>query len=446
MSTTNRVFQGHAASDTHFASKGPIGLPQTWRDMIARHSGLLRGYSWALGGSVGRLVISLAYFIAIANALSIADFGLFATASATGVVLSRVAALGFYSPLYRIATVKPRLIGTYALGYVAALGLSLPLVALGGAIAFALVFAGEMTVRVFCLIVVAEALLWRSTEIIIIVCNGMGRFARAALLLVIGSSLRAAFAVGFAVTGQSSLSLWAWAYLAANAIALAIGLSAFFPRSTLRWRPQLYLRRWQDSLSVAGAEILFYLQSELGKLLVLAIGGPLTAGIYAIIMRLVDLTALPIRSFNMMLVQMTMRSRQVVSAPRTRMLIEAGVAAVSTAGLLFFAGVLALYPTVLGSNVAEAAPLLILVLVVPAARNLIEYQAELLYATGRTFRRAVNLAIIGLCQAAMLASLLAAFPTIDAWVPLLNPVFVALYVLSVFLTYPALRGAAPQPI
>ena len=39
--------------------------------------------------------------------LSIADFGLFATASATGVMLSRILAFGYITALYRTATVRP---------------------------------------------------------------------------------------------------------------------------------------------------------------------------------------------------------------------------------------------------------------------------------------------------------------------------------------------------
>lgn len=421
-------------------------MPQTWLDFIARHIRIVRGYIWALSGSAGRLVISLAYFVAIANALSIGDFGLFATASATGIVLSRITAMGFSSPLYRVATVKPRLIGCYSMGYLAALVLSLPLVAIAALVAYLLVFAADMSAGVFALFIIAETLFWRSVEIVMIVNNGMGRFARAAILVVIGSSMRAAAAVSFSLLGHTSLGLWGYYYLVANGLVMVIGLVLFYPRSSLRWRPALYLRRWRDSLSVAGAEILFYLQSELDKLLVLAIGGPVTAGIYAIIMRLVDLTALPIRTFNMMLVQTIMRSRETIASIKMRAMIEAGVAAVSTAALLFFAAFLTLYPTALGHNVAEAAPLLILVVAVPALRNLIEYQSELLYATGRTFVRVVNLALIGLAKAAMLAVLLRYFNTVEAWAPMLNAVFVVLYLLSLSLTYPALRGAKPRVI
>ena len=312
--------------------------------------------------------------------------------------------------------------------------------------AYLLVFASDMGAGIFALFIFAEALVWRSVEIVMIVNNGMGRFARAAVLVVIGSSMRAAAAVGFSLLGHSSLNLRGWYYLTANSVALAIGLAVFYPRSSLRWQPALYLRRWRYSLSAAGAEVLFYLQSELDKLLVLAIGGPVTAGLYAIIMRLVDLTALPIRTFNMMLVQTIMRSREIIASLKIRAMTEAGIAAVSTAALLFFAAFLALYPTALGHNVVEAAPLLILVIAVPALRNLIEYQSELLYATGRTFVRAVNLALIGLAEATILTALLAVFNTVEAWAPLLNSVFVVLYLLSALLTYPALLGAAPQVI
>ncbi|HEU4985542.1 MAG TPA: lipopolysaccharide biosynthesis protein, partial [Rhizobiaceae bacterium] len=85
-------------------------------DVLKDKRGVLRDYLSAVSGSAGRLIFSLAYFVALANALSISDFGLFATASAAGVMLSRILALGFPAPLYRVATVKPHLIGTYTAG------------------------------------------------------------------------------------------------------------------------------------------------------------------------------------------------------------------------------------------------------------------------------------------------------------------------------------------
>jgi hypothetical protein len=76
------------------------------KHLASTNGEVIRAYLSMIGGSAGRLVISLVYFIAIANTLSISEFGLFATASACGIMLSRLMAFGFVSPLYRIATVK----------------------------------------------------------------------------------------------------------------------------------------------------------------------------------------------------------------------------------------------------------------------------------------------------------------------------------------------------
>ena len=129
------------------------------RDILARRRGLLKDYLSAISGSGGRLVFSLLYFVALANALSIADFGLFATASAAGVMLSRILAFGFVSQLYRIATVRPRLIGVFTAGFLLLSLLSLPFLAAASWAAFALFFAGTMPAGAFATVIVAEALL-----------------------------------------------------------------------------------------------------------------------------------------------------------------------------------------------------------------------------------------------------------------------------------------------
>ena len=203
----------------------------------------------------------------------------------------------------------------------------------------------------------------------------------------------------------------------------------------------LYFERLPDALYVAGAEVLFYLQMELDKLLVLALGGAQLAGIYAIIMRLVDLTAIPIRAFTMMLVQKMMRAPEMLARLSVRAGIEGGDLRSSrrwrcsaSAILLHF------FPGALGRNVAEAAPLVVLALLVPGLRNLVEYQAELLFARGQMLIRAVNLALLAGVKAVLLAWLLGrGRPTRPIWCWSLNGVFAALYLASALLTYSALR-------
>ena len=432
MDKASSVHPGNTMPRNSFISRR---LPENWR-------ALMRGYASAVSGSLGRLVFSLAYCVLLANTLSIAEFGVFATASAAGVVLSRIVAFGFSSPLYRAATMRPRLVGLYTGGYLMMAAASLPVLALAAWAVHAVFFAKDIGIGIFALFVTAEALLWRTTEIIVIVNNGMNRFGRAALLVILGTVFRALAAAAFWFAGQHDLATWAWWYLAANAVALATGILFFQPRHRLRFKPQIIGRRMRDSLSVGGAEILFYIQTELDKLLVLSLGGAQMAGIYAIIMRLVDLTAIPVRTFNMMLVQSLMRNDRAMASAKRRALFEGGIFTVSTAGLLGLAFLLYLEPRLLGDNVAEAAPLVLIALLVPGLRNLTEYHAELLYARGQTGLRAMNLALLGGAKALLLGKVLLASVPAAFVIRDLNWIFLVLYGLSAILTYTALRRPA----
>lgn len=411
---------------------------------LSARAALMRAYATAVSGSAGRLVFSLVYFIALANTLSIAEFGLFATASAAGVMLSRILAFGFISALYRAATVKPRLVGVFTGGFLALALLSLPVLAAASSVVWLVFFGGAMMPQVFALLIAAEALFWRPVEAVIIVNNGMGRFGRAASLAILGTALRALAALLFAFWTTRDLATWAGFYLAANALSLVVAAGFFHPRQRIRFRMPVYLRRLADSLYIAGAEMIFYLQMEMDKLLVLAIGGPHLAGIYAIVMRLVDLTAIPVRTFTMMLVQRMMRAPEMLARRTLKLAVEAGVFAVSTAGILALAVTLRYFPTLLGDTVAEAAPLVLLAVFIPGLRNLVEYQAELLFARGQTLLRALNLALLAGLKALLLTAVLLHTTNGADMVLLLNVAFAAIYLASSALTYPALRRPARQ--
>lgn len=414
--------------------------------LYLRHQALIHAYLSMTGGSAGRLILSLAYFIAIANTLAISDFGLFATASAAGIMISRALAFGFMSPLYRVATVKPLLVGTYSAGFLVGALLSLPLIALICTGTYLALFARDMSAGTFAALMVAEIICWRGLETAVIVLNGLGRFGRGALLVVIATAIRTVAALLFALSEATTLAAWSQFYLAANAVSLLVALALFYPRVRLRWQPRLYVRRWADSVSVAGAEILFYVQSEFDKIVVLAIGGPAVSGIYAILMRLADLTALPVRSFNTLLVQRIMRTPDAIARWPVRLSIEFAVAAASFAAIAAMAIYLTIFPNGLGHNVSAAAPIVATILLVPSFRNLIEYHSELLYATGRTVRRMANLLVAGVVKAGLLSLLLTQTTDVAAWAPALNLIFLALYLLSFGLTYTALAKPANRVI
>lgn len=395
----------------------------------------ISAYLTILSGSAGRLAISLVYFLIVANTLTLGEFGLFATASATGLILSRLLAFGFVSPVYRVATVKPRLLGTYLAGFAGLSVLSLPVLGLAAALAYLALFSGRMAILPFALIVIAEVLGWRVVEVVAIVNNGLRRFSQAATLVILGSSLRTLAAIAFYLYGQASLEVWVWAYLGATSVTALIALALFLPPARWRFERQLYARRMHDAVFAAAADIVFYIQAELDKLLVLALAGERTAGLYAIAMRVIDLTAMPVRSFNQMLVQKIMTDRGLGGGVSRRVLVEAGIALISVVGLGAVIVLLQPFPGLLGRNVSEAAYLFLPMLLVPAFRNLVEYHAELLYARERTGSRIALLCAITAVKAGLMAWVMLRFQAGDAWALWLNGVFGLVYLLSATVTY-----------
>lgn len=401
-------------------------------------------YLTILSGSAGRLVISLVYFLIVANTLTLGEFGLFATASSTGLILSRLLAFGFVSPLYRVATVKPRLLGAYLAGFAGLSFASLPLIAAISAGAYWLLFTERLAALPFALIIVAEVLCWRPVEVVAIVNNGLRRFRQAALLVIIGSSLRTLAALLFIAFGHRSLEIWAGAYLAATFLSLVVALAAFLPPARWRFVRALYPRRMADAVFAGAADIVFYVQSELDKLLVLGLAGERTAGLYAIALRVIDLTAMPVRSFNQMLVQKIMQDRG-LGGGRRLAAFETGIALVSTAGLVAVIIALKPFPGLLGRNVSEAAYLFAPMLLVPAFRNLVEYHAELLYAREHTGSRIVLLCLLTALKAGLISLVMTRFAAGEAWASWMNLVFGLVYLVSASFTYRLLaRGGYKQ--
>lgn len=403
----------------------------------------IRSYTLLISGSAGRLVISLLYFVLVANTLSFDEFGLFATASATGIILSRFFAFGFISPLYRIATAKRRLLGVYTSGLIVGALLSMPIIALVATMIYYLMFSQQMLIMTFMFIVFAEVIFWRTLEVAVIILNGLYKFGHASILVIIGTLVKMIASALFVWLSMGNLQDWSLYYICGNAFSAAIAIVFYYPRVKLRWRVSLYYARWVDSLSVAAAELAYYAQNELDKLLVLGIGGPKIAGIYAILVRLIDLTALPIRSLLTLLIQKIMRQKSVIQSLKNRLLFETAIGVISLSGILAMALVMHFFPNVLGENVAQIAPFLIIVAFVPCFRNLTEYHSEILYGVNRGVIRTRNALILGTLKAGLLTFILHYFVDDDMWLGMLNGVFGILYIASLFLTYPAIEKVAP---
>jgi O-antigen/teichoic acid export membrane protein len=199
----------------------------------------------------------------------------------------------------------------------------------------------------------------------------------------------------------------------------------------LRWKPAIFIGRLRDGLLFTFSYFAFLGQNEVDKLVILQLAGDRMVGVYVITMRILDLTAAPLRPL------FVIYSRKLLLAGRAKARLlgeivqfEALIAASSIAGCIALVAILTRWPNALGHNIASAHGLLAALLVVPAAKNLIEFHSELFFAFDRMgVRGACAWGVLAL-KAGAIALLIRMLGGGGEWGPWLNAIYLVLYLMS----------------
>ena len=397
-------------------------------------------YLRVFAGTGVRLGLQALYFFILANTLSLRDMGLFASTSATGIMIGCFSGLGFSSFAFRAAASKRRALGGHLAVFYASWLVSLPLCLAASLPVFYLLFTTSLSLTAFLLIILVEAGTWRIVEMIHQVNNGLGRYGSASLVISLGTALRTAGAVVFMASGRHDVETWSAVYVIFNLAAMVLAVAVFQPRIRLRWRSALLFGRLREALMFAIAYCAFISQNEIDKVVMLSLADQQTVGIYAIASRIIDFTSVPIRTFYVLY------SRKLILEGRARnkigrsLSVEVMIALISTAAFAGLLAVLWIWPHLLGHNVASAVPLLSVALAVPAFKNLLEYHSELFFAYQRMTIRAVLATSQVALKAAALALLLISFDSITQWGVWLNAIYIGLYALSTAIVYSFVFG------
>lgn len=411
----------------------------------ARHRQALIGYGQLLAGAGGRLGLQVVYFFVLANTLSLSEMGVFASVSAAGVLIGCLAGFGFQSFVMRAAASRRSAMGGYLAAYYVCFALALPIMLALAGLLYVLLFQAVIALPGYLAIIIVEVALWRQIELLVQVNNGLGRYGAAATVVSAPVGFRAAAAVAFWAAGGGDAETWSAYYLVGNIAAVAFLVLAFHPRTRLRFRPALLWGRLRDGLLYAASYFMFLAQGEVDKIIILSLAGERMAGIYAITMRLIDFTGVPLRPMFMMysrkLIQAGRATRQMM---REIIKVEAIVALVSTGGLLGLIAALYVFPGLLGPNVSTAYGMFAVLIAVPAVRNLLEFHGELFFAFGSMSLRAAVTAGIVLVKAAAVALLLTTIPNPDVWTAWLNAIFIGVYAIS-FVTVYGLMARSSSP-
>jgi O-antigen/teichoic acid export membrane protein len=399
----------------------------------------LASYMKVVSGSLGRGAINVVFFLLLANTLSLGDFGVFATASAVGLILATASGFGFAPILFRGATMRPALVPWYLGATYFWFALSLLPCLLVAAALHPLIFSAHIELTPLLLIVGTELALWRLIDIVGHLNNGMSRYMRGALGPIITAAMRLVAAALFWWSGSHDIETWAVFYLVATLFAAVLYIALFHPRLRPRWSGAVVFGHLPGAAKAAVAEFVSQAQADIDKLVIMLIAGDHAAGLYAIAMRLLDLTALPIRSFYILMIQRLLRMPLATWNLMRSVHVEIGIAVVSLAGFTALVVATWLVPSLLGRNVMEAAPLFTALLAAPVFRNLLECHSEVLFAA-RSYGARVVLALFTLVvKLALVAALAMLITDPFAWGFWLNAIFLVTYAFSAGFTYATLN-------
>lgn len=423
-----------------------------WSPPAAELRRIGRHYLEVFAGTAGRLALQAVYFLTLANALPLAEFGVFATAAALGIMLGAFSGFGFSFVAFRASVRRPQMLGRYFGVYLAASCLSLPIALLVATPVYFAVFAGSLSFAAFAMVVTAESFLARLIEGIHRINNGRGRFASAAIVNVMSAGLRAVAALGFVFAGfgalDNSLEVWIEIYFGANLLATMLALACFCPPIRLRRGLKLVAGHWRDAIMPALSAFVFDAQTEIDKLVIIVAAGQRAAGIYAISVRIIELACVPARTFYVIYSRKLIRERRLDNIIGRNLLIEAGVFATGVAGFAVFLFVLSFKPGLLGPNVEVARQLFGVALLVPALRSLVEYHSDLYFAYHKLGTEFLVATVLVALKGAALAILVSHYADPAMWGWWLNAIAAGIYLCSAAAVYRTLgtmrrKGGVP---
>ena len=279
----------------------------------------------------------------------------------------------------------------------------------------------------FLAIAVSEALLWPLIDTLFVVNAGLGRYAHASSSMVLGSGTRAAAALLFGLWGSGTVEGWAFAYLAANIVAVAACLVLFMPRLRPRWDARIIRGRVPKVISASVLNLVRVGADRVRQAPDPAPHEPGRGGHLRARDARHPAHSTPVKSFFTVYAQTLLRRRAALRDFAQSLRVELAVVAVATGlfgGFVLIAGI---YPAVLGPNIAGAYPFLAGLFLVPAMKTLVDYHRELFFSANRLAWCAGLSALLAVIKMGALAAIVAGGRPLESWALPLNLVFVALY-------------------
>lgn len=394
----------------------------------------LHAYFLILGGTGGRMLAALAYFLLLVNILPLEDYGLFVSILASALIISNGGTYGFLAPTFRAQTQSDPKAPAYLGSLIIYALIWIPITIAAGYGIHLLFFADYTSLQTVLTIILAEAILMRILDAIYDLNIAKNRYGAAALINI-GSILPRLAAI-LLFMGQQDLTLANWAnyFLMANIAALLFSI-ALMPRLNVAYDLTTLRAGLKEAFSQEGVNFIQSIQMELDKLLVLTFAGPAAAGIYSLSMRIIYVINEPVRSLFPLVAKFFIKDTRRIRSLANQIKFEAGLVLSSCLAYLSLIVLLTIEPGLLGKNVEAGYHFFSMLPMVFALKLLPEYHKTVLYGA-QLLHKAVAIALaltITKCLAIYVIATQLSFAS--EWLLPLNALYGLLYIISLWATW-----------
>jgi O-antigen/teichoic acid export membrane protein len=325
-------------------------------------SRLARNALWFLGGNGVRLLLQALYFVVIARALGVAQYGAFVSAVALMALVAPFSSWGTAFILIKnVARDRGKFAHYWGAAFCLTIAAGISLVVVVTAVAH-VIWGKSLPITVLVLVGISDIILVRIIELSAQTFTAIELLRRYSELYIVLSVSRTLAAIELLVLVPArAATSWAFLYmlsaLAASGYSVVVTLRAF---GLPKWGFRLSYSEYKEGFYFAVAQVSQTIYNDIDKAMLARVSGLEATGIYGAAYRIVDVSFAPVSALVYAAFPRFVKEGKrgiCESLPLARRLIGCSAIYGVTAGALLYM-VAPILPVVLGKDFASAVPAL----------------------------------------------------------------------------------------
>jgi O-antigen/teichoic acid export membrane protein len=261
-----------------------------------RRSSLVRNALWSLGGNGIRLFLQAAYFIIIARALGVAQYGAFVGAVALMALVTPFSSWGTgFILIKNVVRDRQRFTHYWGAAFCLTITAGIVLVVLVMA-ASRLIWSKSLPLTVLVLVGISDIIFVRILELAAQAFTAIELLRRNSELYIVLSVLRTAAAVVFTMLVPArTAATWAFLYMISAFVASVYGVVIIIRTFGVpRWSARLSYAEFKEGFYFAIAQVSQTIYNDIDKTMLVRFSGVDATGIYGAAYRIVDVSFAPV--------------------------------------------------------------------------------------------------------------------------------------------------------